>query len=400
MDTKICADIVVSPEKDANLVEIEEMTESNIVEDVAGFICRFVFLREQPLYDLAALWIIATYLKDQFDYFGYLFAYSAEPQSGKSRFLAILDYLVKDSSSRLVSPTEAVLFRAASQETLLLDEVDTWSHTDSLKAVLNAGFERRTGVRRAREVDGRYELEKHSVFGPKALAGIGMNVLPRPTRDRTFMFEMVRQTKGERRERLNIRKIEPEAHALKEKILKWSEANRNQVQQVYDDAEATIPYLDEFGDRTIDIALPLAAVTEVVYSNNSKLEMARTTLKQALSITRNEQQSSTEQHKIVEQLLAIGHLTEEDPLVGNPSELSEQFARALKDNVPPEMISAVLRQYGFKTKICRKGPGDPKYRYELPMDKLEDIIERYGAMDRPSPKPAKPAPEWSSRTQT
>jgi hypothetical protein len=267
--------------------------ESTIVENVAAFIRRFIFLRESALYDLAAVWVIGTYLTDVFDYVGYLFAYSPEPQSGKSRFLEVLGCLVKNSSGLMISPTEATLFRLASTTTLLIDEVDSCSHSDSLKGVLNAGFHRNSVIWRTREVNGGRELENHSAFGPKALAGIGMRILSAPTRDRTFMFEMVRQTMDERRERFSLRRIRAHADWLKKEILKWSEANKIRVQELYDQAESAIPYLNDFGDRTIDIALPLAAIVEVVYTGNPMLEMARSNLKRAISLTRNEQQTNT-----------------------------------------------------------------------------------------------------------
>ena len=387
----------------AEPIEQIQKPEANIVEEVAEFIRRFVFLREDVLYDLAAVWVIATYLTDLFDYVGYIFAYSPEPQSGKTRFLEVLHCLVKNSSEILVSPTEAVLFRTASYTTQLLDEVDSWGYTDSLKGVLNAGFQRNGVVWRTREVHQGRELEKHSVFGPKALAGIGTRILNATTRDRTFMFEMVRKTKGEKRERLRIRKIEPEARSLKEKIVKWSGANKAHVQELYDKAELAIPYLDDFGDRTFDIALPLAAITEAAYANNPKLERAQSRLKQAISLTRSEQQSSPEQHKVIRQLLEISRLMDEDPLVGTPTELGGMFMKLLNEEVLAETISSVLRQYGFKTKSCRKDGGQPAYRYELPIVNLTEILERYGGLDAPmaeriaekpqQPEMAEPLPE-------
>jgi len=94
-----------------------------------------------------ALWVVSTYLHGEFEYTGYLFPYSAGPQSGKSRLLEVLDLLVLNSSGILISPTEAVLFHTASGGTQLLDEVDSWSDRDTLRSVLNAGFRRGNTVR-------------------------------------------------------------------------------------------------------------------------------------------------------------------------------------------------------------------------------------------------------------
>jgi len=184
-----------------------------------------------------------------------------------------------------VSPTEAVLFRTASKKTLLLDEVDSWGYGDSIKSVLNSGFQRNGSVMRMHDGGGRYEPERHSVYGPKALAGIGTNILGVTTRDRTFMFEMVRQTRGERREKWQSRKITPDANALRDKIVKWSEINKAHVKEAYDKAESGFPYLNDFRDRTVDISQPLAAIIEVAYFGSPNLEDARRKLGLALSIT-------------------------------------------------------------------------------------------------------------------
>src|SRR5215470_11846906 len=117
-------------------------TAANLVEGIAQFIERFVFIKDKPIYRLLALWVIQTHLYKDFEYTGYIFAYSPEPESGKSRLLEILDLLVANSSGLLYKPTDAILFRTADGMTQLLDEVDTWMNGDFLRGILNAGFHR------------------------------------------------------------------------------------------------------------------------------------------------------------------------------------------------------------------------------------------------------------------
>ena len=371
-----------------------QKSEPNIIEQVAAFVRRFVFFRDDVLYDLMSAWIVMTYLKDQFEYVGYLFAHSPEPQSGKSRLLDVLDLLVASSSGILVSPTEAVLFRTASKTTQLLDEVDSWGNKDDLRSVLNAGYNRRGVVVRMREGEGKYEPERYFVYGPKALAGIGTSILSPATRSRAFMFEMFRQTMGERREQWRSRKIEPDANLLKTQIVKWAEVNEGTVREVYDDPDVSFGFLNDFQDRTMDIAQPIAAIMEVAYARNPNLRAARSRLRQAISATRHEERSSGDQHKIIWTLLKLAH--SEDPLVGSATELSALGMPFVSDPVSAEAISATLRQYGFKTKSYRRGTEDPKYRYVLPKAKLADILARYCAEDLSIDvliQPDRPAPE-------
>jgi len=357
--------------------------ELNIAEEIAAFIRRFVFFRDEVLYDLVAAWVVTTHVTEMFEY-GYLFAYSPEPQSGKSRLLEILDLLVRNSSGILVSPTEAVLFRTAKNGTQLLDEVDSWGNKDALKSVLNAGFRSGGSVLRMREKKGDYEPVKFPVYGPRALAGIGTGILDVTTRDRTFMLEMVRQTKDERREQLRMRKTKPEADGLKDRILKWTNDNKEEIEKVYD--QFGFPYLADSRDRTIDIAQPIATVIEVAYSVG--LETARSRLMEAIALTRKEERLAKDQHKVIRQLLES---TDDDPLVGSATELSAMCSN-LAEAPSSETISATLRMYGFKTKSLRKG-GQPAYRYELPRETLLELLERYAVEELPEPELAAEEPQ-------
>jgi hypothetical protein len=354
--------------------------EPNIVEDVAAFIRRFVFFQDDVLYDFVAAWIIATYLTERFEYVGYLFAYSPEPGSGKSRLLEVLDLLVNNSSGLLVSPTEAVLFRTAAGGTQLLDEVDSWRNKDELRSVLNAGFRYGGFVVRMREGEGDFQAVRFPVYGPRALAGIGTRILDATTRDRTFMLEMLRQRKGERREQLRSRKIKPTADALKTTIVDWVAAKLEDIKKVYDKSE--FPYLAELGDRSIDITQPLATIIELAFGDGQKRQLARSRLTDAIALTREEERSANDQHKVLRQLWQI--MDADAPLVGSASELSVMFAN-LADPPSPDTISSTLRLYGFKTKSRRKN-GQAAYRYELSKARLAELLERYGVEELPEPE--------------
>src|SRR5205809_444048 len=60
-----------------------------IIDTVANFVRRFVFLRDKTYYTLIAAWILASHLHKKFEYLGYLFAYSPERQSGKTTLLEL-----------------------------------------------------------------------------------------------------------------------------------------------------------------------------------------------------------------------------------------------------------------------------------------------------------------------
>jgi hypothetical protein len=353
-----------------------ENSEANapvLVEEVASFIERFVFLPEPSLYKLIALWVIGTHLHNEFEYFGYLFIHSPEPQSGKSRLLEVLHLLVANSSGIQVSPTESFMFRTASHHTQLLDELDSSSNREYLRSVLNAGFQRGGIVSRMGEQPGgEYQPQEFPVFGPRALAGIGTKILDVTTRDRSFMIRMARQKRSERRERLRGRAVQAGAKLLKSHIEEWCTANTAAVSACYEGSD--FPYLEPFRDRTMDITEPLAAILEQAFAGHLSLPLVRGELLDAVALTREEQSSLTVHHRILVELTRLAATT--DPLVGSASELAT-MCTSLPERASEYDVSAVLRGYGFKSRSIRISGEQPAYRYSLPHSELAELCSRY-----------------------
>jgi len=344
-----------------------------VIDTVANFVRRFVFFKGPCLYILVAAWIVATYMYKDFDYTGYLLLHSPEPESGKTTVLEILNHLVANSGGLEISPTEANLFRTADGYTQLFDEVDAWSNRELLRSVLNAGFKKGGVVTRSEKGEkGNFIPKKFSVYAPRALAGIGMNILHRTTLDRTFAIAMVRQKSSEKRERLRLRDVGEEVAMLRKSIAEWVEKNRIAINARY---RKPFEYFEKFRDRTIDIAEPAASIVEIAFRGSSELECKRGELLEAIRMTRSEQRSETSDHAVLRHLLTLTET--EDPLVGNASELV-----ALCGNLaePPNeyALGTMLKRYGFKTKSVRKKGGDsPKHRYSLTRKSLQEAVDRW-----------------------
>lgn len=342
-----------------------------LVERIADFIERYVLVPSPEIYQLISLWVLSTYLMDIWEYTGYLFFHSAEPQSGKSRALEVLELLVSNSSGILVSPTESVLFRME-DKTQFMDEIDTWTNKEDLKGVLNAGFRRGGIVPRMEQAFGSYVLKEYHVFNPRVMAGIGVKVLDQTTLDRTFAIGMRRQTATEKREPFRVRKISKEIEQLKTEILNWAQEHRSEVTDIYD---GEFEYMEEFKDRTIDILQPLAAIMEVMYRGHQGLWEARVRLMHAIGTTRKSEDAIViRDHQILNMLFQ--HVSREQPLIGTATELVHICCNGSKDRPSREETSATLRRYGFRNKSIRMN-GESKKRYELSFDALDDLIQRY-----------------------
>ena len=350
------------------------MSETNLVDWIARFIERFVFIKDKQIYRLLALWVIQTHCYKEFEYTGYIFAHSTEPQSGKSRLLEILDLLVANSSGLLYQPTDAILFRTADGKTQLLDEVDSWMNGEHLRGVLNAGF-RRGGVveRNERQNEGKWKPMRFLVYAPRAMAGIGTGILHGTTKDRTFIIPMVKQTRAERRERLRSQKVRPEAEQVRAEIAAWVTRNCSSIFALCSGEQTALPYLDHLCDRTVDIVEPLAAILECAYRGTAELEARRMELLEAVNLTRKDGGELLADHRILQELLRLA--STEDPLVGNASELAAKCK--LSPRPTESEVSGTLRRYGFESKSTRLGES-VRYRYHMMLSQLADVCARFG----------------------
>jgi hypothetical protein len=171
-----------------------------ILEGVRRLLCRYIVCSNEAQVTAVTLWVAHTWVIDAFDYTPYLQISSPVKRCGKSRVFDCLKLLCAKPWV-VVSITEAVMFRKIEKDapTLLLDEVDaifTAKNGDdgkeALRALLNAGFERRATV--ARCVGPDHKLREFRVFCPKALAGIGK--LPDTVADRCIPIIMARRKPG------------------------------------------------------------------------------------------------------------------------------------------------------------------------------------------------------------
>jgi len=348
------------------------MSERTLVEKIVPFIERFVFIKDKQIYRLLALWVIQTHLYKEFEYTGYVFVHSAEPQSGKSRLLEVLDLLVANSSGVLYNPTTAILFRLP-EGTQLFDEVDAWTDGgEYLRSVLNGGFHRGSTVKRnEQDKNGKWKPVDFDAYAPRAMAGIGDGILHGTTKDRTFMIPMVRQIDGEQREKFRFRVVKPEADELKLEIHMWPQEHKLRVLNFYDDAQAHLTYLRHLRDRTQDIVEPLAAILETVHEGTKELQDRRRELLEGVNLTRKDGEDLLAALRILQELKEMARL--QDPLIANASELAELCC--LTPQPTEYEISEVLRRHGFQSHSVRFGDSVRK-RYELSHAELADICAR------------------------
>ena len=249
--------------EEATAAQMSSVDLASVLDSICEFLQRYVVFASgtQPI--LIALWVAHTWTLDSWDCTPYLHISSPEKRSGKTRLLDLLELLVKEVW-RAISPSESVLYRKIEndQPTLLLDEVDTIflgnkdERREPLRALLNAGFERKAKVPRCVGQGSSYRVQEFAVFCAKAFAGIGK--LPDTISDRSISIRLNRRSFEEKIERFRQRDAENTARVIREQLATWAQQpGQGETLRI---ARPEIP--NELDDRQGDICEPLLAIAD------------------------------------------------------------------------------------------------------------------------------------------
>jgi len=208
---------------EATAAQMSSVDLAGVIDSICEFLQRYVVFASPAQPIVIALWIAHTWILDSWDCTPYLHISSPEKRSGKTRLLDLLELLVK-AVWRAISPSESVLYRKIEndQPTLLLDEVDTIfsgnkdERKEPLRALLNAGFERKAKVPRCVGQGSNYRVQEFAVFCAKAFAGIGK--LPDTVSDRSIPILLNRRSSEEKIERFRQRDAERTARVIRERL--------------------------------------------------------------------------------------------------------------------------------------------------------------------------------------
>ena len=200
----------------------------DLLDSTCAFLRRHIVFSSPTQLLVIALWIAHTWVLDAFDYTPYLHIWSPEKRCGKTKLLDCLELLAA-KIWRAVSPSEAVLYRKIECDgpTLLLDEVDTVfsgnkdERKEPVRALLNAGFERKAQVPRCVSQGSNYQVQEFAVFCAKAFAGIGR--LPDTVSDRCIPIRLIRRSRHELVQRFRKREAETATSTVRAALETWSQ---------------------------------------------------------------------------------------------------------------------------------------------------------------------------------
>jgi hypothetical protein len=248
--------------------QYDERTQLAVLLDETETFCRrFLAALDDAHFVVLTLFVAHTHAIDAADSSPPLHVTSAEPSSGKTRVLEVLELLVAKPAP-MIDPTAAALFRGLDTgqfTTVLLDEADNFlaggaADSDGKRAVLallNGGYRR--GVRVPRVRDRSSTIDLFDVFGPKVIAGLAR--LPDTLASRSLRIVMRRRRQDEVVERLRRKRVAPEAEGLHDRYVDWA---TDEIVAVLVRSDPLLP--DQLSDRQQDACEPLIAIADLAGS--------------------------------------------------------------------------------------------------------------------------------------
>jgi hypothetical protein len=376
--TKLSRNVAISYHEDSSV----PIPGTQVYKKSESILRSYVHFDDSRLYTLVSLWTIGTYFYSMFGHYGYLFAYSKQKRSGKTRLQDVLSHLAFEASSpQNASTPPTIREMAAEGGTVQLDTLERWSekNTESYALamdILDAGFRNGGQVTKMVPVGGNWKKENFPVFAPYVLTGIHRDSLSDTALDRSFAIEMKRKPIRVTMKTYNSHKCERECSVVRGRYYRWALTNAEPVSRIYESPElgADIEGL-HLNDRAADIWMPIFAVASGIGIGK--------TYKQWLDLTSlatemggdPDHAEEVRQLSIVRTLLTLA--TPDGRLIGMTSELVKQLQDA-SIQIRDIELTKLLGGGVFVHKDIRLSQG-PRRAWELEADKLAEVEKQFTA---------------------
>jgi putative DNA primase/helicase len=358
-----------------------------LLSDISRTVHRFIVCQEETA-NAVALWIAFTWYIDVVQVAPLALITAPEMRCGKSQLLSLMGRLVaKPLLASNISPSALFRVVEACSPTLLIDEADAFLRdNEELRGIINCGHTR-DGAYIIRSVGENFTPTRFSVWGAKAVAGIGNQA--NTIMDRSITLVLRRKLPNETIDRL--RHAEPDLFPeLKAKLARCADDYRETVRQ----ARPDLP--EQLNDRAQDNWEPLMAVALV--AGGSWPEKAK-----AASLILSGADSPL--HSIGTELLAdiqelfesknVERISTAELIHALCSDEEKTWATYNRGRqISPRQVSARLKEYGIVSKTIRVGVETPKgytreqfkeafSRYLSPPSESATVTQPYSEAEKP-----------------
>jgi hypothetical protein len=338
-----------------------------LFEEVRNYIYAYVELPHETLYDIAALWVMASYLPEKFESIPYL-AFIGPRDSGKTRALECLWQL---SYRAILGPSfsSSALFRTIQKfgPTLCLDEAEIYGNEQKNEAiaVLNAGYRKGQYVIRVNADMG--DIDCFSVFGFKALAST--NLFVSSLESRAIIVNMRRNVRDiplfidlEKASKLRLMLLVYRFNVLREKLKLL-------------DKEKVLSYLPTTHGRIAELFYPLIAVAPSEAIRQKVSEYAR-----QVYVRRLEEERASLEAEIVQVVLSLADKVEGGKLTIEAITEAFNQGKPEKQQWNPRSIGRLLKRLGFSQTRITKGKRAILYERDL----VDYLAKRYAPLEKTS----------------
>ncbi|PWU23503.1 MAG: hypothetical protein C5B48_08470 [Candidatus Rokuibacteriota bacterium] len=349
------------------------------LDGLAGFLTRYVALRDPGAALWLGTWVLGTWCYRAFRVFPYLSVRSAERRCGKSRLMRLLCRVGFNASPPTTHPTEAQLYREAARRSGLqaFDEMESLKgggdkeRLAALISVLNVGFEQGGAVSRQEKRGERFVEVLHEVYAPRIIAGIAG--LKDTLEDRSLTLVMFRRRKDEAVARLG-RDTDAEAERLREAC---ALACLTRIQDILTAYEIAPTILDthDVDDRAVDLWTPLLALAMVADAEAAG-DRAERIVRAARELS-DARDADDEAGQAARLVAALQRVAEDVGRTVTPTELLQ----ALHDRgyawvKSPRGLAGLVAPLGFVARHARESGRRGRF-YTLDPAVLADLATRY-----------------------
>jgi hypothetical protein len=268
----------------------EDVDGKNLLNRIGRLFVDHVVFRDKRISLLLAVWVVGSYLYKVFRYFGYVWLNSPVKRCGKTLLLEILSLVCFNSTSPLINPSEASVFREvdSNDATLIIDEVESLSGNDKdqkseLISLINSGFQKGSQASRVETRNKEFIVTYYNSYSPKVLAGI--KGIVDTIEDRAFKIPMARKKKFEVIKRFNLRALDSHIKKIREDCFIWALRYASDVSEFYD-SMPEFPGTQSLDDRLKDIAEPLLSIASVIGAQGEETEIVKVLVELARDLGR------------------------------------------------------------------------------------------------------------------
>jgi hypothetical protein len=373
----------------------EPVDPAALLDDIASTLLRFIVMDREEA-DADALWTVQTYVSELFEHSPINLITAAERECAKSLKQSVLK-LVCNRPLAAANASPAAIFRAVEKwrPTLFIDEADTFFRDNpELHGLVNAGHHREGVVLRCEPSGDSFEPQAFSVYGPKCIAGIGLDRhLPDSTWSRGIASTLRRKLPHEKVERL--RDADPaDFDRLRSKIARFAKDNEQQLRS----ARPKMP--DALSDRAQDNWHPLFAIAEC--AGQAWVDRATAA---ALKLSGTSEAQASIGNQLLADIQSVlanwksDKISTADLLTALTADDEGPWPTYNRGKpITPRQIARLLEPYGIKSKTVRLGEKNTPKGFERAQ--FDDAFARYlQQAETPPPQrndPVAPPPEPQS----